>query len=200
MDTSRPDPRFPRGARTIPVQLWYPTAAREGERSLYVTDSELLDDLKAGSSKPEAVESWRSLRTHAIENVPPEKGRFPMMTFSPGFGMARAYYTSWVEELASQGFVVAVVDHPFAGETRIDGKLLTWACGPSGCGARNDLLPMSPEWTVEEVAPQVGLEPIRLRFASARCFTDAKATARPRRSSPSTRICAEASGGGQPSG
>jgi pimeloyl-ACP methyl ester carboxylesterase len=132
VDESRPDKRFSGGFRTILVQLWYPTDAGDGVRSLYITDPELLDSLKAGSSKPEIVESWRNMRTHSIENAPPKKGRFPLITFSPGFGMARAYYTSWIEELASDGFVVAAVDHPFVGETRIDGKILSAKPHPDG--------------------------------------------------------------------
>src|ERR1700681_4037296 len=81
VDESRPDTRFSSGFRTILVQLWYPTDAGDGVRSLYITDPELLDSLKAGSSKPEIVESWRDMRTHAIENAPPKKGRFPLITF-----------------------------------------------------------------------------------------------------------------------
>src|ERR1700688_1481324 len=77
VDESRPDTRFSGGFRTILVQLWYPTDAGDGVRSLYITDPELLDSLKAGSSKPEIVESWRNMRPHAMENAPPKKGRFP---------------------------------------------------------------------------------------------------------------------------
>jgi pimeloyl-ACP methyl ester carboxylesterase len=132
VDKSRPDPRFPKGFRTIPVQLWYPTSVKDGARSLYFPDSQLLETLKANSSAPDVVESWRALRTDAIQDAAMERGKFPLIIFSPGFDMAREYYTSWAEEFASQGFVVATVDHPFAGVTRIDGTTFTATPNPKG--------------------------------------------------------------------
>lgn len=132
VDKSRPDERFPNGSRCIPVQLWYPTEERDGARSPYVVDSKLLDALKVRSSRPETVESWRTMRTHAVLNASPAKGRFPLVTFSPGFGMPRAYYTAWLQELASHGLVVAAIDHPFAGETWIDGTFFSSAPHPDG--------------------------------------------------------------------
>jgi pimeloyl-ACP methyl ester carboxylesterase len=132
VDKARPDDRFVRGFRTIPVQLWYPTSAKDGVRALYIADSKLLDFLKSNSSAPEIVESWRNLRTHAIENAPIEKGLYPLVIFSPGFGMARAYYTSWIEELASHGMIVAAVDHPFAGDACVDGRILAATPHPGG--------------------------------------------------------------------
>ena len=132
IDELRQDERFDSGARTLLVQLWYPTSARDGKRSPYFTDLELLESIKAGSSAPEAVESWRKLSTHAIENAPVAEGTFPLVLFSPGFGMARAYYTSWIEELVSHGFVVAAIDHPFAGHTWIDGRVIENQVHPEG--------------------------------------------------------------------
>jgi len=132
VDEARPDERFDSGARTVLVQMWYPTSVRDGKRSLYFTDPELLESVKAGSSAPDKVESWRTLTTHAVENAPVAEGTFPLVLFSPGFGMARAYYTSWIEELVSHGFVVASIDHPFAGHTRIDGRVIENQQHPDG--------------------------------------------------------------------
>jgi pimeloyl-ACP methyl ester carboxylesterase len=132
VDRSRPDSRFARGARTLAVQLWYPTEKRTGALALYFPDPLLLDAIKAESSAPDVAESWRTLATHAIERAPVALGKFPLVLFSPGFGMPRAYYTSWVEELASGGLIVAVVDHPFAGHTRLDGRVITATPHPNG--------------------------------------------------------------------
>jgi pimeloyl-ACP methyl ester carboxylesterase len=132
LDKARPDQRFPRGFRTVPVQLWYPTSSHTGERALYIPDGVLLDFLKNNSSSPQVVESWRQMRTHAIENASVKKGRYPLLVFSAGFGMTRAYYTSWIEEFASRGFIVAALDHPFAGDTRVDGKVFTATPHPEG--------------------------------------------------------------------
>ena len=132
VDTSRPDERFKRGARTLVVQLWYPTLTEDGEGALYFPDPALVDVIKEGSSVPDRVEKWRHLRTRAIANAPPAEGTFPLILFSHGFGMARSYYTSWIEELVSNGFVVAAIDHPFAGLMSIDGRVIALEQHPEG--------------------------------------------------------------------
>ncbi len=40
-------------------------------------------------------------------------GRFPVVLFSPGSGGARTQNTAWAEELASHGYLVAALDHPY---------------------------------------------------------------------------------------
>ena len=132
VDETRTDERFEQGARTILVQLWYPTDEARGEHSLYFPDPNVVDAVKADSSVPDRVETWRGLRTHALENAPIAGGRFPLVLFSHGFGMARNYYTSWIEELVSNGFVVAAIDHPFSGLTRIDGRVIALEPHPDG--------------------------------------------------------------------
>ncbi len=132
VDESRPDDRFESGSRTLPVQIWYPTDATAGDHSLYFVDPALVDTIKAESSVPDRVETWRLLRTHSIEDGPIANGTFPLVLFSHGFGMARAYYTSWIEELVSHGFIVASIDHPFSGLTRIDEKVFGLDQDPDG--------------------------------------------------------------------
>jgi pimeloyl-ACP methyl ester carboxylesterase len=46
--------------------------------------------------------------------------------------MARVYYTSWIEEFVSHGFIVAAIDHPFAGHTRIEGRIVETQMHPDG--------------------------------------------------------------------
>ncbi|MEV4355227.1 hypothetical protein [Nonomuraea sp. NPDC049625] len=40
-------------------------------------------------------------------------GRFPVVLFSPGLGGVRTQNTAWAEELASLGYVVVALDHPY---------------------------------------------------------------------------------------
>jgi pimeloyl-ACP methyl ester carboxylesterase len=131
VDSSRADSAFVRGYRTIPIQLWYPTRVTDGERASYL-DTALLPALKAGSSSPDVVESWRYLRVNAVRDAPIAAGSFPLLLFSPGFGMTRAYYTSWIEELVSHGFMVAGIDHPYAGQSVIDGRVFDTRPNPGG--------------------------------------------------------------------
>jgi dienelactone hydrolase len=71
---------------------------------------------------------WESLRTHSALNAAPlaGKARFPLLTFSPGLGISRINYTAIVEQLASYGYIVAAIDHPYEGLTVLpDGRVLT---------------------------------------------------------------------------
>jgi predicted dienelactone hydrolase len=43
--------------------------------------------------------------------VAPRSGGYPVVLFSPGYGVTRAMYTTLYEDLASHGFVVAAIDH-----------------------------------------------------------------------------------------
>jgi predicted dienelactone hydrolase len=49
------------------------------------------------------------IHSHAYTNVPIEAGRFPVAVFFPGIGTAPVEYTTVVEDLASHGYIVALV-------------------------------------------------------------------------------------------
>lgn len=54
-----------------------------------------------------------SVRTNARAGARPVKGRHPLVVLSPGFTLHRATLTGLAEKLASQGYVVALVDHAY---------------------------------------------------------------------------------------
>lgn len=43
----------------------------------------------------------------------PEKERFPVALFSPGLNTTRLFYSGLAQELASHGFIVLTIDHPY---------------------------------------------------------------------------------------
>jgi len=53
--------------------------------------------------------------TNAVPDAPVASGkeRFVVVLFSPGGGMGRTTNTAWAEELASHGYAVAALDHPY---------------------------------------------------------------------------------------
>ncbi|MER7343669.1 hypothetical protein ABT403_38400, partial [Streptomyces sp. NPDC000075] len=53
--------------------------------------------------------------SRAVFNAPVADGggRLPVVLFSPGSGGVRTQNTAWAEELASHGYVVAALDHPY---------------------------------------------------------------------------------------
>ena len=54
-------------------------------------------------------------RTNSVPDAPVASGkkRFPVVLFTPGGGVGRWTNIAWAEELASHGYVVAALDHPY---------------------------------------------------------------------------------------
>ncbi len=78
--------------------------------------------------------------THAeVDAAPaPVGGRFPIVLFSPGLGGVRTQNTAWAEEIASHGYVVVALDHPYDSAAVVldDGK--TVRTRVSATGNRNE--------------------------------------------------------------
>ncbi|MER5275045.1 alpha/beta hydrolase [Streptomyces sp. NPDC002809] len=115
VDRSRVDPWVPAsGNRELMVTVSYPARSASGPSAAYMTDEEarlLLEARGLGGVVPQATVA--GALTHAHVGVRPAPGRFPLVLLSPGFSMPRATLTSVAEDLASRGYVVALVDHAY---------------------------------------------------------------------------------------
>jgi dienelactone hydrolase len=112
--------------RQVEVLAWYPAAANaQGKPAPY---------LRAGLA--ELPPPFRSLgdvlpnvRTHATLDAPPLAGRkkLPVLVFSHGFGGVPSAYTALLEDLASHGYVVLSIVHPYeaTAATLADGQVVT---------------------------------------------------------------------------
>ncbi|MGW4662166.1 alpha/beta hydrolase family protein [Streptosporangium sandarakinum] len=129
-DTARTDPWVPSaGARRLMVSVYYPArTAGDGAPAPYMTVEEARLLLKAqGQDKLLAPEVLAGARTNARSGARPTGGRHPLVLVSPGFSLNRATLTVLSEDLASRGYVVALVDHAYEsfGTTFPDGRTLT---------------------------------------------------------------------------
>ncbi|MER7501947.1 dienelactone hydrolase family protein [Nonomuraea pusilla] len=132
VDQSREDPWVPEsGARRLMVSMYYPARAETGDPAPYMTTEEAASLLRrkapGAAIPPEAVSG---VRTYARTGAPPERGRHPLVVLSPGLGLPRASLTFLAEDLASRGYVVALVDHAYesSGTALPDGRIIT--CAP----------------------------------------------------------------------
>jgi len=87
------------------------------------------------------LEDVTAIRTNAVSAPEPARsGRLPVVVFSPGLGVTRPFYSGLAAEVASHGYLVAVVDHPG------DGSLVEFPDGPPVPGTppagEEDLLTM----------------------------------------------------------
>ncbi|MET8704523.1 alpha/beta hydrolase family protein [Kitasatospora sp. NPDC058032] len=135
VDTGREDPWQPGRPRELMISLWYPATrpAHERQRAPYMVP-------RAGRhfGGPEGAAvfnygalpdrtDWTWVRTHARPDAPPllGAGPRPVVLWSAGLGDPRTWGTGLVEDLASRGYVVVTVDHPYeASEVAFpDGRL-----------------------------------------------------------------------------
>ena len=125
VDPDRHEPRTDRadGRRELMVQVWYP-AECDGPGEPYRTFAETT--LK--------TQHLARVRTHAALGVPVAKtpARHPVVLFSPSIGGRRNHNVVQAEELASHGFVVVGIDHPFDTDLVVfaDGRVVRAGVNP----------------------------------------------------------------------
>jgi predicted dienelactone hydrolase len=95
-------------ARTLPVDIWYPTTLGFSGQDLTEATQ---DHYSVMPGMPEVTQT-------AVRDADAEQGSWPLIIFSHGFGGERRQSTFLYTHLASHGFVVAAMDH--VGNTTMD--------------------------------------------------------------------------------
>jgi predicted dienelactone hydrolase len=123
-DSSRTEP-FLGGLdtyREIAVSAWYPAEAHRGARgAAYVPHFAAIADalgdslMRAEFGSAETGIASGTVRSHAVNDAPLLKTHrpFPVLVFSHGFQEASVTYSAQLEDLASHGYVVFAIEHPF---------------------------------------------------------------------------------------
>lgn len=115
--------------RNVVVQAWYPAdPSPAARRAVYMDGLAQLPERVAGV--PSALFTrFDRIDTHALVSAPvaASRARWPVVVFSPGYGAARAFYTTLLTDLASRGFIVLAMDHPYESAiTQLaDGRIIT---------------------------------------------------------------------------
>jgi len=105
IDPSRQEmhPHTPPGNREVVTQLWYPSAFAEGKHAMYRQWKECDP-----RSTYQAV-----LKTDSLQDAPVANGSFPVILFNPAWRGFKNRSTYIMQELASHGFIVIGVGHPY---------------------------------------------------------------------------------------
>jgi predicted dienelactone hydrolase len=117
VDGARPEVATadPGDHRNVVVQAWYPAARGvRGAGAPYIDGLARLP--KSVSLIPRFVmRAYGRIDTHAVAAAPvsTEQQTWPVLLFSPGAGAPRAFYSGLAAELASRGWVVMALDHPY---------------------------------------------------------------------------------------
>ncbi len=120
--------KAPGDKRELMVHVFYPAdAGASGARAPYLPDAGAMR-IPLGPWSEAQVARIAGMRAYSIANAPLPRGtaRYPVIVFQPGGGMKGLSYHALFEDLASHGWVVAVIDPPYnARAVRLaDGRVL----------------------------------------------------------------------------
>ncbi len=125
VDESRDEPATAEAdARKLAIQVWYPAKLNAGptpERAPYFSNLEAYESTW-GNQRVQLLQRIKTnsyLRVECADADHP----FPVILFSHGWQSTRFLYSSMLEDLASHGFIVVGIDHPYMGSVLIGGKV-----------------------------------------------------------------------------
>ena len=118
-DSTRPESATPNSDdhRQTGLVVWYPAASGTGTPAPYVPD---LEGIKAGLVESGELSSilvtgLRWVRTNSLQDAAVDTSAtgYPLLLLSPGNATNVEFYASLAEDLASNGYVVVGLNHPF---------------------------------------------------------------------------------------
>ena len=129
-DPSRQETFAPGRQREVQVIAWYPTNATTGELAPYMRNGmeEALSFARL-AKLGDAYHGLASVKTHSILDAAPSSSpaRFPVIVFSHGYTGLPSSHTALAEDLASHGWAVLHVVHPYEAAARLlDGTFVTF--------------------------------------------------------------------------
>ncbi len=118
VDASRPEERTenPNDYREVMVFIWFPAEPGTGIKAGYIHGISILSDALAQSGELTwwQVQALRYVRSESRFNARPlKKQTFPVILFSPGNGTNVEFYSALAGEIASHGYVVVGINHPY---------------------------------------------------------------------------------------
>lgn len=154
IDRSRQETQAAAGEfRQVEVLAWYPAAPRRGPVAPYLREGliEVRNFARLFNAET-AFDGLESVRTHAELDAPPAATprKLPVLVFSHGYAGVPSSYTALLEDLASHGYAILSVVHPYEASvaTLPDGRRVSMldAAGTFLPGIQDVL----SEWTAED--------------------------------------------------
>ena len=151
-DTSREEIFAPGKKRDIEVVAWYPAAAPSSQPAPYIRDGmeEVLSFARL-ARLGDAFDGLAGVTTHAtLDAVPASSpGRFPVILFQHGYTGLPSSHTALMEDLASHGWAVLNVIHPYeaTGAMLADGTVVTFTDEKNAM--RSGIMDVLNEWGPE---------------------------------------------------
>lgn len=99
--------------RELTLKVWYPVHSGPGGSAADYLDPAVRPVLEASIPEELGLRPLPTVRGWSKAGLAPRGGAYPVILFSPGFGGISEQYTALVEDLASHGYVVVGIDHPY---------------------------------------------------------------------------------------
>ncbi|QSZ35985.1 hypothetical protein DSL72_007107 [Monilinia vaccinii-corymbosi] len=107
----------PSTSRSLMLSLFYPTPSKNFSTYTLAPSfppATALHLAQSYSLPPTTLQGFTSRSYNSAPILSPRnKFHFPVLLFSPGYGNTRLIYTTIAENIASLGYLVITVDHPF---------------------------------------------------------------------------------------
>ena len=151
VDPSRQETFAPGRQREVEVLAWYPRAGREGQTAPYLRSG--IEEVASFARLAKLGDAYNGLalvKTHSTLDAPPAAtpARFPVIVFSHGYTGLPSSHTALAEELASHGWAVLHVVHPYEAASRLsDGTFVTFT--DESNTMRPQILEVLKEWGPE---------------------------------------------------
>jgi predicted dienelactone hydrolase len=151
-DQSREETFAPGRKRDIEVIAWYPAVSATGQRAPYLRDGmeEALSFARL-AKLGDAFNDLANVQTHAFVDAPASASpaRLPVIVFQHGYTGLPSSHTALMEDLASQGWAVLHVIHPYeaTGAMLADGTVVTFTDEKNAM--RSGIMDVLNEWGTE---------------------------------------------------
>ncbi|MEK5643280.1 dienelactone hydrolase [Paenibacillus rhizosphaerae] len=102
--------------RELMVQVWYPAQEGTGKYAPFIPNTPILRYMAANYGLPGfTFQHLKYVSSHAYSDadISSAQTSYPLILANPGNGSSRFLHTSQAENLASHGYIVAVIDHTY---------------------------------------------------------------------------------------
>lgn len=123
----------PHDFRELMLYIWYPASPEGTEQIAFYAPGPMAAIMKKDFNQfvgtpLNQLSLLDTLKTYSFINAPlsTKEQKYPLLLFSPGVGSPVQLYTTLLEDLASHGYIVAAINHPYLSNPTIfpDGRII----------------------------------------------------------------------------
>jgi predicted dienelactone hydrolase len=107
---------YPNSQRRVVIELFYPACESASGNTGPYAPPQTLRTIETANMLPPNILDKLVTNSYPDAEVVEDQHRRKTIIFSPGLGSLRMFHTAQLEDLASHGFIVVAIDHPYDSE------------------------------------------------------------------------------------